>query len=210
MIKRKTLGIVTISGLTAIGLAISTFAFTNDSRSIRARATDYTLTLNSSNGITGSNVTIAKNNKTDNSGYDVEFQYNNCSALNDGHATINANGSIVNNDHIRSIDSLTATFTTEGELKFRTSYDGSTWGGYTSMDSGVTYGLGSNPYYVEFTTDGNHSVNLTQVVYSFTCEVNPEAHEDQVSGESYYQKVTSDLDDWTGNYLFVNVKDMHL
>ena len=79
MRKTKTLGIVTVSGLTAIGLALTTVAFNSYRSSARLKATDYTLTLNSSNGISGSNVTTTKNIKTDSGAYEVEFGYTNCS-----------------------------------------------------------------------------------------------------------------------------------
>ncbi|MBO4856829.1 MAG: Ig-like domain-containing protein [Bacilli bacterium] len=203
MDKRKTLGVLTATSLTAVGLALSTLAFSNYKTSTRLKASDYTLTLNSSNGISGTNVTTTQNVTTDSGAYEVEFGYTNCSSYASGHATINAGGKIVNNDHIRSIYSLVADFETSGELKFRTSYDGATWGGYTSMKASEEYQLGSNPYYVEFTTDGTHSVNLKTVQFSYTCEENPNAIP-QPSDEYQYEKVTSSQTDWSGDYILVN------
>lgn len=203
MDKRKTLGVITASTLTAVALMVSTLAFGNNFRtSTRLKASDYSLTLNSSNGISVSG-NSEKNITTDSGNYEVEFGYTNCAPLNGGHAVINAGGKIVNNDHIRSIYSLVANFSTSGELKFRTSYDGATWGGYTTMKTQEEYDLASNPYYVEFSTDGTHSVNLTSVQFSYTCEENPNALGSGSSGEYQYEKVTSSLTDWSGTYLIV-------
>ena len=194
MDKRKTLGVVTASTLTAIGLMVSTLAFSNTYRtSTRLKASDYSLTLNSSNGISESG-NSTKNIKTDSGAYEVEFGYTNCAPLNGGHAIINAGGKIVNNDHIRSIYSLVANFSTSGELKFRTSYDGATWGGYTTMKAQEEYDLASNPYYVEFSTDGTHSVNLTSVQFSYTCEENPAAIGTTVSTDDEWVRVDSASD----------------
>lgn len=202
MDRRKTLGIVTACGLTTMGLVLSTLAFSNHSARTRLKASDYTLTLNANNGISGTAVTTTQSITTDSGAYQVEFGYTNCSALSNGHATILAGGSIVNNDHIRSIHSLTADFETSGELKFRTSYDGATWGGYTTMVDEQEYEFGSYPYYVEFTTDGTNPVSLKSVQFAYTCLENPAAHEGE-TGESSYQKVTADRSDWTGTYLIV-------
>ena len=160
-------------GVVAMSLSIATFK--SYSGSIRSEADAYSLTLNSSNGITGSNVNTTQNISTDSGAYLVPFAYSKCSAYNDGHATILAGGSIKNSEHILSIYSLNATFSTSGSLKFRTSYDGTNWGSYSTLNSGVPYNFSSNPYYVEFATDGAHSVNLTSVVFSYTCQENPDA-----------------------------------
>ena len=194
MDKRKTLGVVTASALTAVGLMVSTLAFTNDFKaSTRLKASDYSLTLSSSNGISESG-SSTKSIKTDSGNYEVEFGYTNCAPLNGGHAVINAGGNIVNNDHIRSIYSLVANFSTSGELKFRTSYDGATWGGYTTMKAQEEYDLASNPYYVEFSTDGTHSVNLTSVQFNYTCEENPNAIGTTVNTEDEWVRVNSASD----------------
>ena len=191
MDKRKTLGVITASALTAVALMVSTLAFGNNFRaSTRLKASDYSLTLNSSNGISVSG-NSEKNITTDSGNYEVEFGYTNCAPLNGGHAIINAGGKIVNNDHIRSIYSLVANFSTSGELKFRTSYDGTTWGGYTTMKTQEEYDLASNPYYVEFSTDGTHSVNLTSVQFSYTCEENPNAIGTTVSTDDEWVRVNS-------------------
>ena len=166
---------------------------------------DYSLTLNSDNGISGSNVTTTKSITTDSGMYAVNFSYTNCSSLSGGHALLANNGKIVNADHIRSISQLTASFSTSGELKFRASYDGATWSGYTSMKSGEKYDLGSNPYYIEFSTDGSHTVNLVSAKFTYTCQENPTANESgsTTSDTYYFQKVTTAKSDWSGEYMAV-------
>ena len=174
MNRNKTTGMLVGTGLLLLTIAASTFAFKNNITNI-TKASDYSLTLDNSNGISGSNVTLNQNVATDSGNYQVAFAYNKCSALNNGHATILSGGSIKNADHILSIHSITANFSTSGVLKFRTSYDGSSWGTYTSLTSGVPYAFSSNPYYVELATDGAHAVNLNTFIFEYTCEENPNA-----------------------------------
>ena len=175
MNRNKTAGVLVGTGLLLLTIAASTFAFNNNTNPIKSSASDYSLTLDSDNGIIGSNVTTNQNVATDSGNYQVAFAYNKCSALNNGHATILAGGSIRNADHILSISSINATFSTSGVLKFRTSYDGSSWGTYSTLTSGIPYSFTSNPYYVEFATDGSASVNLNRVVFTYSCTVNPNA-----------------------------------
>ena len=175
MNRNKTAGVLVGTGLLLLTIAASTFAFNNNTNPIKSSASDYSLTLDSDNGIIGSNVTTNQNVATDSGNYQVAFAYNKCSALNNGHATILAGGSIRNADHILSISSINAIFSTSGVLKFRTSYDGSSWGTYSTLTSGIPYSFTSNPYYVEFATDGSTSVNLNRVVFTYSCTVNPNA-----------------------------------
>ena len=203
MDKRKTLGMVTAMGLTAVGLTLSTLAFANHTASTRLKASDFTLTLNSSNGISGSNVTEVRSISTDSGNYQVGFSYQNCSSLNNGHATINAGGKIVNQDHIRSIYSLVANFETSGDLKFRTSYDGATWGGYTSMQSSVEYGLSSNPYYVEFSTDGTHAVNVTSIQFSYSCLENAAALGTTTTTDDTWERVNYESELQSGDEILI-------
>ena len=175
MQKNKTMWLTAGISVGVMAMSLSIATFKSYSGSIRSEADAYSLTLNSSNGITGSNVNTTQNIYTDSGAYLVPFAYSKCSAYNDGHATILAGGSIKNSEHILSIYSLNATFSTSGSLKFRTSYDGTNWGSYSTLNSGVPYNFSSNPYYVEFATDGAHSVNLTSVVFSYTCQENPNA-----------------------------------
>ena len=175
MNRNKTVGVLVGSGLLLLTIVAATLGFKTNINAIRSQASDYSLTLDNSNGISGSNVNTTQNVSTDSGNYQVAFSYNKCSALSGGHATILAGGSIKNSDHILSIDSITASFSTSGVLKFRTSYDGSSWGTYTNLTNGVPYAFTSNPYYVELATDGSHPVNLNQFIYNYTCEVNPNA-----------------------------------
>ena len=203
--KRKTLGGFAFIALGACSMALATIGVKGINNSTRLEAGAYNLTLNNGNGTSGTNVTETRGIVTDSGSYTVAFSYTNCSSLNNGHATILAGGKIVNHDHIRSIYSLTAIFTTSGTLKFRTSYDGATWGGYTNMISTQPYEFGSQPYYVEFSTDGTHSVDLKSAVFSYTCLVNENANEDGSSaGDEYvFEKVTSSSSDWSGEYMVV-------
>lgn len=74
--------------------------------------------------------------------------------------------------------------TTSGELKFRTSYDGATWGGYTTMKALEEYDLASNPYYVDFSTDGSHGLN-------FFCPLCP-----NLNTSSYYSTSITAFTTW--------------
>ncbi len=174
MNRNKTAGVLVGTGLLLLTIAASAFAF-NNTTATRSVASDYSLTLDNENGISGSNVTTNQNVSTDSGNYQVAFAYNKCSSLNNGHATILGGGSIKNADHILSIHSINATFSTSGVLKYRTSYDGVSWGTYATLNSGVPCFFNSNPYYVEFATDGASAVQLNKVVFSYTCEVNPNA-----------------------------------
>ena len=91
MDKRKTLGVAAAASLTAVGLMLTTLAFGNNFKaSTRLKASDYSLTLNSNNGISGTNVTTTKSITTDSGAYEVAFDYTNCSSYNGGHVTITA------------------------------------------------------------------------------------------------------------------------
>ena len=131
----------------------------------------YTLTLDDSNGVSGSNLTTTLSQYTDRGHYAVDFNYEDCSTLVNGHCVINQNGTLRNKDIIHSIEGIRATFTTGGSLKFRTSYDAETWGSYCTMENGFYYSLPSEPYYIEFTASDSY-VNVTQIKYSYTCEDN--------------------------------------
>ncbi len=175
MNRNKTAGVLVGTGLLLLTIATATLGFRTNINPIRSQASDYSLTLDSNNGIEGNNVTTTQNIYTDSGNYQVAFAYSKCSVLNGGHATILSGGSIKNADHILSIHSITANFSTLGSLKFRTSYDGLSWGSYSSLTNGVPYNFSSNPYYVELATDGSSSVNLNSFVFEYSCEVNPDA-----------------------------------
>ena len=199
----KTIGVI-VGSATAIAIAFSAASIKgHDPFSTRMEANAYTLTLNSSNGIEGSNVTTTKTQATDSGQYQVDFNYTSCSSLAGGHARLLAGGKLVNKDHIRSIYNVTATFSTEGELKFRTSYDGATWGGYTSMVSTENYPLGSNPYYIEFSTDGNHYVDVSSIKFSYTCLENPDANGNEVTTNDVFQRVSYNTDLTSGDEIVI-------
>ncbi len=177
MKNKKTFGLVSMCAL-AISAASMVVVAANGIQSARRINADdtYSLSLNSSNGITGSDVTTTQTIQTDSGNYQVEFSYTDVSALSGGHCVINTDGIVVNKDHIRSVSEIQATFSGSGTLQFRTSFDGSTWGAYNTMVSEVSYTLSSYPYYIELSAkDG--AVNLNSMLYKYTCAENPNAHE---------------------------------
>ncbi len=203
MDRRKTLGIVTASAMIVVGLALSAIIFKSGTPfSTPTQAGSYTLTLNNSNGVSGSSYSGTKTITTDSGDYHVDFDYTSCSSMSGGHAVIANGGKIVNKDHIRSIYQVVANFS-GGTLKFRSSYDGSNWSGYTTMTSLQPYSLGSNPYYIELSASESN-VNLTSVTFSYTCVENPDAQEGlNTTGDDYYEKVTENQSDWSGTYMLV-------
>ena len=198
MKNKKTFGLVSMCAL-AISAASMIVVATNGIQSThRINADDtYSLSLNSSNGITGSDVTTTQSIKTDSGNYQVEFSYTDVSALSGGHCVINTDGIVVNKDHIRSVSEIQATFSGSGTLQFRTSFDGSTWGAYNAMVSEVSYTLSSYPYYIELSAkDG--AVNLTSMLYKYTCMENPNAHEGATNPGTYkWTSTISSTDDYT-------------
>ncbi len=182
--KQKKLALLVTTSFLAIGTAVSISS--NNEMSLKADP-GYSLTLNSTNKVNGNNVSTTISQNTDNGTYKVDFSYTNVSTSNVGHVVINKDGSIANKDHILSINSITTNYQGNGTLKFRTSYDASTWGGYNELSSGITYSLSSHPYYVEFKAfDSN--VDINSIKYTYTCEVNPSAEN---SGPSSYKLVTN-------------------
>lgn len=217
MNRNKTAGVLVGTGLLLLTIAAATLGFKTNVNPIKSQASDYSLTLDSNNGIEGNNVTTNQNVYTDSGNYQVAFAYDKCSALSGGHATILAGGSIKNADHILSIYSISANFSTVGSLKFRTSYDGANWGTYISLTSGVPYTLRSNPYYVEFVTDGASPVQLNKVIFSYTCEVNskasglPNEENGFVADDTYKNNYTlaDSFDEKNGLQVFATFTDGH-
>ena len=77
----KTIGVI-VGSVTAVAIAFSVASINgHDPFSTRIEANAYTLTLNSSNGIEGSNVTTTKTQATDSGQYQVDFNYTSCSSL---------------------------------------------------------------------------------------------------------------------------------
>ena len=67
------------TGLLLLTIAISTLTSQVHLTAFRSQASDYSLTLNNSNGISGSNVTTSQNITTDSGNYQVAFAYEKCS-----------------------------------------------------------------------------------------------------------------------------------
>ena len=165
--------------LLGIGIALSNIDFKSNLLIGRAdNPSDYSITLDSSNKVTSAGDKLQKTKL----GNDVTFTYANVSGSTTGHVTFNSGGTLVNKDHIRSIESVTAVFNTENALKFRVSYDGSTVGGETTMVSGYTYDLSSNPYYLHLSAAS--SVTLQSLVITYSCVENPDAYEGADTGPS--------------------------
>ena len=118
------------------------------------------ITLNSGNAVLSSGDHIQKTKK----GADVTFTYSNVTS--GGHTTLSPTGFLVNKDQITSIETVTCNFSTSGSLKFKTSYDGATWGSETVMVSDYQYPLGSNPYYIQFTAY-NSSVTINELKITY-------------------------------------------
>ena len=170
--KHVALGFVTSFAALAIGVSIANYS--GQIFPQRAEPVIYGLTLDSSNRITASYSSTERSLSTASGNWTVSFDYTNVSPLTGGHCTIENGGQLVNSDHILSIEELTINFSTTGTLRFRTSYDASTWGAYNDAVSGENYTLSSHPYYVEFSAL-NANVDLYSVSYGYTCAVNEEA-----------------------------------
>ena len=160
---------------------------------------NYSLTLDSSNKVTSAGDKVQHTAL----GNDVTFTYTNVVSSTSGHVTLNANGTLVNRDHIRSITSFTAVFNTADSLTFKLSYDNATWGAETTMQSGYTYNVDSNPYHIYLKASKTVTISSLQITYS--CAENPDAagHEVVEPGESYYKKVEDATNVPSGEYLIV-------
>lgn len=164
-------------------------------------ANTYSIKLDSTNAFTTSGsgtktIYTSLNNS-------VQFSYTSCSQLSGGHAKINQNGTIVNDQQITSVESILPVFTTSTtntELQFRASFDKKTWGEWGSLKSGTSRSLSSEPYYFEFKAI-NGSVNLTSLLFEYSCIANPDA--DIPEAEPVFKKVTSEQTDYSGTYLIV-------
>ena len=146
---------------------------------------NYSITLDSTNKVTSAGDHVQKTKL----GNNVAFTYTGISNATSGHVTFNTNGTLINKDHIRSIQTITATFNTASALKFKVSFDGSTTGGETVMESGRTYELGSNPYYLHLYA--TQQVTLQSLVITYSCTENPDAAGHEVITETSWEKVTN-------------------
>ena len=144
----------------------------------KAENTNYQIVLDSTNKVTSAGDKVQKTKL----GNDVTFTYSSVANSTSGHVTLNANGTLTNKDHIRSIQSITATFSGEGTLKFKTAYGGDVWNAETVMQSGYTYDLGTNPYFL-FLKAYSNSVTITSLTVKYSCIENPDAYEGQEVGD---------------------------
>ena len=144
----------------------------------RAENNNYEIVLDSSNKVTSVGDKVQKTKL----GNDVTFTYSGVASSTTGHVTLNANGTLVNKDHIRSIQSITAVFSGSGTLKFKTAYGGDKWNAETTMSSGYTYDLGTNPYFLSLEAYSN-SVVLESLSIKYSCVENPDAYEGQEVGD---------------------------
>lgn len=187
--------------LFVIGLTLSITDFKNPFfNGLASEQDNYLITLDNSNRITSS----GDHNQKTKLGNNVAFTYSGVSSSTTGHVTLN-NGILTNKNWIRSITSVKAKFaqdTSNAELKFKCSFGGDVWGDEVSMVSEQPYALGSNPYYLMFTSVGTITIESLEI--KFACTVNPEAHEGETPTESdTYVKVTDESDLTDGKYLIV-------
>ena len=188
--------------LFVIGLTLSITDFKNPFfNGLASEQDNYLITLNNSNCITSN----GDHDQKTKLGNNVTFTYSGVSSSTTGHVTLN-NGTLTNKNWIRSITSVKAKFaqdTSNAELKFKCSYGGEVWGDEVSMVSEQPYALGSNPYYLMFSSVGTITIESLEI--KFACTVNPEAHEGETPSEgTKYSQITS-LDDLTdGKYLIVH------
>lgn len=177
--KRNIFGMIAagLTSLLVLGLVVANGGLKRPLIGLRAGSTEYSIVLDSSNKITSNGDHVQKTKL----GNDVTFTYSGISSSTSGHVTFNSGGTLVNKDHIRSIESVTATFDTASALTFRVSFDGSTWGGETEMTSGYRYDLSSHPYHLELKATA--SVTLSQLTITYSCVENPNAYEGQDTGD---------------------------
>ena len=173
MKKRKIIGLsltvlavatVAAIGITSINSDLVHALFNRDT------PTSYSLSLNSNNAVSTAGDHVA----TSATGGAVTFTYTNVASYNQGHTRINNGGSIVNKDQITSIESFKATFNGDGVLKARIAYVVGTWGEYFTLNSGTRIEFGSKPYFLEIKAENSY-VNLTSAIFTYSCEVNPDA-----------------------------------
>ena len=181
-----------------VALTVATLTVHNNYLSKRGvSASEFSLTLNSSNAYSSGDTKMIS---TYSGAYQVEFTYDSCVSLSNNHALINVGGSITNTQQITSISRFSVTYT-GGSLRCQTSYDCSTWNEGFILASGQEYVMGSNPYFVKLTAE-NNNVSLSEAKYKYTCVANPNIPE-PTPVVNEYQKVTSELTDYTGTYLIV-------
>lgn len=197
--KQKLLGTLIITSAAIFSVAITTRGIANSDVFNRADADfNYSITLNSSNRITSNVSTATSFTRYTQLNNQVTFEYKNCNASNGYHAVISTTGYIKNTKAISGVTSITPTFTVEnGDLRVRASFDNENWGEYAVLKSGhaFNFNAGSYPSYIELSASGSN-VSLTSISYAYTCSETEKVEK--------YIKVTSNLDDYAGQYLIVN------
>ena len=189
---------VLFTSVLAITLVSTKGGFKSSLFKTRAENNNYQIVLDSSNKVTSAGDKVQKTKL----GNDVTFTYSGVASSTSGHVTLNANGTLVNKDHIRSIQSITAVFSGSGSLKFKTAYGGDVWNAETVMESGYTYDLGTNPYFLYLKAYSN-SVTIESLTIKYSCLENPNAHEDSGDEPVTYNRITSTSDLTNGDYLIV-------
>lgn len=203
----KKLGLpIFLGSIALIGVVVSAALMQNPGRLLNANGvygdtSDYTVVLDSSNKYTSG---TTKEVTTSSGQWSISFEYTNASALTNGHVTLADGGKLVNTREFISLDYLKIHCDGAGTLRFRTSYDGATWGGYATVSDNEIYNLASNPYYIELTATGG-SVNIYQATYQYTCVANPNAEGTEVVDEDtiVYKQVTSTNDLAQGDELLI-------
>ena len=140
---------------------------------IKAKNNEYSIILDKDNAIYTSGLRIQKTHQRKS---DISFSYTNVETYLEGHTKLNSGGSIKNTSQITSISSVCATFSTEGSLYFRISYDSLNWSNITRLSSEETLDLYSEPYFIEFLTDNENYVDIDSIILNFTCIANPNAN----------------------------------
>ena len=166
--------------LLLVGITASNINFrTNLIGGGASRASDYSITLDSSNKVTAAGDVVQHTKK----GSNVTFTYANVSSSTSGHVTLNNGGTIVNKVQITSISDFTVNFSGAGSLKARIAFvnESNKWAEYFNLVSGAKVETGSHPYYIEFKADGG-TVTIDSAVIGFTCVVNGDAEPQSTSG----------------------------
>lgn len=113
------------------------------------------IVLDSSNRVISAGDYVQKTAK----GNDVTFTYSGVAGSTGGHVTLNANGTLINKDWIRSITSFSCVFNQVGAISAQVSYGGDVWGDSFVLNNGQVYEPGTNPYYIKFTASSTVTIS---------------------------------------------------
>ncbi len=196
--QRIVVGIVALSATTlgvAVGLRQNSFLHLFSQ--YRRSENPYTITLGNNNAYSSG---ASKVISTDSGQWSVTFNYSSCSSSSGNHASISEGGYIVNAQQITSIETIKVVYE-GGSLKCQTSYDGVDWNAGFVMASDYEYATASNPYFVKFTAESG-TISLKSAIISYSCLANQNIPDPVPAGNSY-DKVTTELSDYSGEYLIV-------